>query len=377
MATATHSEVIVRSDLVGFAKECADLAMEAVEVGWTGKMSSKGHLIMRAPDGKTTMSISRSGGGRSLKNMRSNLERWKRTVQQDRFYQAVSEGFDQFEKDQFLERLSMALQVRTNEMLSDHMVDVMRSVYTIVLEREEVADFAFGLAKDERIKDFGWVSSFSDQDEEAVRVWTVNWAVFDRRDGRVIDLGGPRTDPAGEPWDREHVEVRVAEQMAFERKYPDGYTPDDEENDVTVQMDDRLTIVVDEAKPYECEVCHRRFKLPMNLGRHMGTHRTGLVLVPEPEDEETTVEVVESNPVGDEPEMTATQSAAVTAVLRIIDDLQTVGIRMAELEAERAGYDARLAEIAASYEARIITLTEERDAARESLAALKALVADL
>lgn len=46
-----------KPNLNGFDDFAKEIAGEALKLGWLSKVSSKGHLIMRAPDGQTTTSI--------------------------------------------------------------------------------------------------------------------------------------------------------------------------------------------------------------------------------------------------------------------------------------------------------------------------------
>jgi hypothetical protein len=77
-ATRSAWRVLTRQDLPAFDNEAASIVLDASEMGWLGRISTKGHAIMRAPDGNTTISVSRdSSRGRSGKNARADLERWK------------------------------------------------------------------------------------------------------------------------------------------------------------------------------------------------------------------------------------------------------------------------------------------------------------
>lgn len=400
MATATYS-AITRADMAGFDAKCIDLAMEAQELGWTGKMSSKGHMIMRAPDGETTFSISRRWtNGRAGMNMRSNLERWKRQALTQPDFTAFDQITEGLEREQFVERLKVALVQAAGE-LDAVVSDAMSAVYSVVLQRDEVAAFAFQCAKEQRISHFGWLAAYPD-DPSDMRAWTVNWAVFDRRDGRVIDFGGPRHTEQGDEWTREYVEVQVAERLAWER----GQAQPDPVPTVMPAVE------VDEARPHVCEVCGRTFKLPMNLGRHMSTvHKPDLkfegdpmedglddlmgegvsvqmddhlTIVVDPHDADgnriTPAEPVESNQVG----LSSDALAVSAAMEQAIDGLGLVAQRMALLESERLAYEQRLTDVRREYEdvvehlqRQVDDLTRERDNARESVSALKSLVADL
>jgi hypothetical protein len=64
----------------GFAPERAALIREMEADGWTGRISSKGHAIMRAPDGTTTCSVAPKLGSptRAAANQAATYRRWKR-----------------------------------------------------------------------------------------------------------------------------------------------------------------------------------------------------------------------------------------------------------------------------------------------------------
>lgn len=66
-----------RTDLTTFDKEATTLVLEAMDYGWLGRISSKNHAILRAPDGQTTISVSRDSlRGRSGRNCRAQFDRW-------------------------------------------------------------------------------------------------------------------------------------------------------------------------------------------------------------------------------------------------------------------------------------------------------------
>jgi guanyl-specific ribonuclease Sa len=67
--------------LIGFDKEARQHINTLLAMGWTGRLSSKGHWIGRSPDeSRTTISISRNlnGRGRTGANVRSDIARWMR-----------------------------------------------------------------------------------------------------------------------------------------------------------------------------------------------------------------------------------------------------------------------------------------------------------
>jgi hypothetical protein len=72
-------EIADANELLAFDRQSRALVAEMLEHGWTGRLTSRGHALMYSPDGKTTMSLSRSSKrGRSGRNMAAEFERWKR-----------------------------------------------------------------------------------------------------------------------------------------------------------------------------------------------------------------------------------------------------------------------------------------------------------
>lgn len=61
----------------GFDKAMKEFTREVAEHGWLGRRTKQGHIVARAPDGETTICISRSElRGRSDKNVRADFNRW-------------------------------------------------------------------------------------------------------------------------------------------------------------------------------------------------------------------------------------------------------------------------------------------------------------
>lgn len=62
-----------------FDKEAAQLIREAEALGWSGKVTRRAHVILRAPDGETQIVVSRDSlRGRSGRNQQAELRRWVR-----------------------------------------------------------------------------------------------------------------------------------------------------------------------------------------------------------------------------------------------------------------------------------------------------------
>jgi hypothetical protein len=70
---------LTRLNLAGFSPKKARLVRKMEDHGWTGRVSSNGHAIMRCPDGETTCSVSpKMGSGRGLLNDEQTFKRWMR-----------------------------------------------------------------------------------------------------------------------------------------------------------------------------------------------------------------------------------------------------------------------------------------------------------
>lgn len=64
-------------DLPGFAKENRELVNAMCEYGWKGRITSKGHWMAKAPDGKTQITVpAKNGNNRGLKNAHATFMRW-------------------------------------------------------------------------------------------------------------------------------------------------------------------------------------------------------------------------------------------------------------------------------------------------------------
>ncbi len=96
MSAVTEERLLTQRDLRTFDGESTALIFEAQQHGWRGHVSTRGHVLLRAPDGVTTMSISRDSlRGRSGRNMRAEFDRWRRKQRQE-LVEKVSAKADEF-----------------------------------------------------------------------------------------------------------------------------------------------------------------------------------------------------------------------------------------------------------------------------------------
>ena len=71
-----------RLRLSGFSREKAELIRQMEDDGWTGRISSRGHALLRSPDGTASCSVSPKVGSptRDRGNSQMIYKRWKRSL---------------------------------------------------------------------------------------------------------------------------------------------------------------------------------------------------------------------------------------------------------------------------------------------------------
>lgn len=90
--------------LTGFDKRARQMIDLALQRGWTGRMTSKGHFLAKAPDGKTTITIpsKMDSKARGAANAMSIFKRWMReqgTPQAAALMDLAVEGLDSIRYD--------------------------------------------------------------------------------------------------------------------------------------------------------------------------------------------------------------------------------------------------------------------------------------
>lgn len=78
MTTADLLPALTRRDLRAFDDLQRRLVDDFQRAGWRGYVSKRGHVILHAPDGDRTASVSRAGRKRNYTNGRAELARWLR-----------------------------------------------------------------------------------------------------------------------------------------------------------------------------------------------------------------------------------------------------------------------------------------------------------
>lgn len=204
---------MTREDLAGWSDLTAGLVLEATAAGWVGRVSSKGHIVMRAPDGETTLGMGREEGKRAYQNNLAAFRRWQRaTAPQD-------EGT--------FSLLDAELGDRPLRTMLEH-VELDVETMTRLQELWERLDYD----ADALEKRLLFVASEEDPER---------WYVLDLEHFLIVGHGPGIAEE--EIW---------TERMLQETVLPD-HEPADEPAD---------------ERPHVCEDCGRTFRRPMHLGRH-------------------------------------------------------------------------------------------------------------
>lgn len=89
----TTGPYTARPNMSGFDTFGKSTAKRLLEQGWVAKRSSKGHLVMRAPDGKTTTALCRDNSAPSIReNTLAPVRRWEERVATPKF-SATADGW--------------------------------------------------------------------------------------------------------------------------------------------------------------------------------------------------------------------------------------------------------------------------------------------
>lgn len=75
----SRARTLSRADIPSnFDSDATALVLDAAAAGWRGFVSGRRHVILYAPDGRGTISVSRDSlRGRSGRNARAAFERWE------------------------------------------------------------------------------------------------------------------------------------------------------------------------------------------------------------------------------------------------------------------------------------------------------------
>jgi hypothetical protein len=106
---STLSTILHYPDLPGFDKHNRELIYAMCDAGWTGRRTSKGHWLGKAPDGHSTITVpSKQSNNRGLKNAQATFMRWVREhmpVEEQELFDKAKAETDPLIKDTLTESL--------------------------------------------------------------------------------------------------------------------------------------------------------------------------------------------------------------------------------------------------------------------------------
>jgi hypothetical protein len=273
MSTATYT-TFTREGAKTLDEEAWSIVAEAQDLGWKFRRSSKGHLIGRAPDGKTTMSVARDSlRARSGRNQRAEFERWKHEQQHEqvvadageRAVQAFTAGLGGRAMRDALDGY-----VANNFPAGSTAAETMRSIAELMLEHDKLTAYLGKLVvSSERSADRMPLIMTNDLDAEAAcgkpweisessRPWRIQWLALHPDTFEVLAHGGPQMR-------REDAEQHAAQMLAdraqrnAERRKPVLAPPTTE---TTVKM-------------HVCTECDKHYENQARLQAHMMSNHQG------------------------------------------------------------------------------------------------------
>lgn len=274
-APAGYTKLTAR-DVRKFDQRARDLIFEAQEYGWTFRISSRGHAIGRAPDGRSTFSVSdtvdsKHGGSRI---MRREFERWK--------------------KDQDTTKLQAAKATRAaaNTIIANlarHVIDdytangpddAPESVKVVLRRMADDDDVATYMADRIAMRRPAPMILTNDLDNgsgnitEKSKPWRIQWVMADPDSHKVIGFGGPKmTADAAEAAVIEHLAGEARAKAEAKQAAIDAATPTPKPTPRAVDTTKMETFM----KMYPCphEGCEAVFEKQQSLGAHTLTvHQT-------------------------------------------------------------------------------------------------------
>lgn len=266
--------LLTRADTRAFEDESWEIIDAAQQHGWKFRVSSKGHAIGRAPDGKTTLSVSPQNKGTSTRrNQRAPWERWLRQ------HQAVADGaqraLDAFatglSQGAMLERLDEIVDAMTaNGVLGEGNRETFKSLVKMTIEDDAVAQVLGLWMMSPRTNPAPelWLRDL-DHDEANIltadsRLWRVQWVMYTDVEGHVtpVGWGGPQMRKAdAEQWALGLMAARARRKAEKKQAAIDAATPTTATMETTVKM-------------HVCTECDKHFENPSRLKGHMTSTHT-------------------------------------------------------------------------------------------------------
>jgi hypothetical protein len=128
--------------LPGFDKDNKSLVYAMCEAGWKGRMTSKGHWLAKAPDGKTQITVpAKNGNNRGLKNANASFMRWLREhlpEEERAIWDAAKDETDPMVQDIIADGLvrkqTQRLVQENSQRAYDEFIEILRTDARVVIE---------------------------------------------------------------------------------------------------------------------------------------------------------------------------------------------------------------------------------------------------
>jgi hypothetical protein len=195
-AAPTNYTKLGPRELRKFDERARAIITEAQDLGWTFRVSNRGHAIGRAPYGHATFSVadtidSKYGGSRIA---RRELERWKKEHETKQTYQAkLKSGLTKQ-----VASLARELIVEYADKTAQQVPGPVKTVLERMADNDEVAFYLADRIAEGRatplILTYDLDAHSTDITEES-KPWRIQWVMADPDDHRVIGFGGPKMTP--------------------------------------------------------------------------------------------------------------------------------------------------------------------------------------
>lgn len=184
-----------RNDLRAWDAKAWAIIRDAQDLGWTFRVSGKGHAIGRAPDGKSTMSVAnRYDSKRSGTNARAELERWKK---QHDTSQLQALKATKAAANKIVANLARHLIDDYTDQEPGDTPEAIKVVLKRMADDDAVATYMadrIALRRPTPLILTNDLDTGSGEITDASKPWRIQWVMADPDNHRVIGFGGPKMD---------------------------------------------------------------------------------------------------------------------------------------------------------------------------------------
>jgi hypothetical protein len=267
-------QTLTAADVRTFDDDAKKLLALMAVAEWRGYLSGSNHAIMHAPDGKTTISVSRNSlRGRSGRNAKAEFERWLKTE--------VKEAVEVIEHVNQLEQSPFGNLARANKRTVNKGDWAWRDGSPVGLR----TDAAVEVKRNQDVVEWMNSRTAAQRATEGVLLYNdeapLEWALFDTRGWPSLVGHGSGTDP--ERAYARYLELAPEDFPSVAPPEPEKETTDVatryqctvDECGKTFETRDALkghTIALHSTKPWVCPVCDREFRSAGTKALHEATH---------------------------------------------------------------------------------------------------------